>query len=612
MSQPPPPDDAKPPADARPGDTWSLDAPTGPSAGRVPAVPPPAGEGPLPWVQAELTDAAGPPPTPPRRGLKVAGIALAALLIVTGSAGAAAFLMLRGSGEVILDMVPADADVVVTAYLDPAASQKVNLLRMASKVPDLGDQEHLRDQLNKGLDQLLADVGMNHEELAWVGSELGLYAEVHGPNDVTYAVLIAAADEDAARAFLQRYRQASEQRLGVTYHTVDHDGIEVTVPARSPSGEAAFALVDGVTVIGSDEAAVDAAIDTAHGGPTIADDPGYQRVVGALPEAKLGVAFVDAAHLADTFADQLAAAGVTTGITNVSALDGIGVALSAEPDGLALDTVMMYDDAKLTDGQRATLSAPDHPNPLLESIPGDALGMYAVEHLDSSIQDSIEQITRTTPWAAQQLDDLGVTASGGLLSQLTGDVAVESTTQSGAVPFGGALLVGTNDPSATGRWLDRTLQQLPLGPSKVVQKPNGDYTVVQEPTTWATERYGGVTITFASIEPDMQISYAVVGNVAVVATSPVQIEKIIDLKAGSSISSDPGFTSATANVPTSDGVLYLDVQAIADAVRGQLQPGEAASFDDAVGKNLAPIEAVVAGSENGPDEQRARLLIRIP
>src|SRR6058998_1240584 len=119
MSQPPPPSDASPPpSDARPGDTWSLDAPTGStSAGRDQTVPPPPpSEGPLPVIQAELTDPGGaPPPTSSRRGLKVAGIALAALLVVAGSAGAAAFLMLRGSGEVILDKVPAGADVVVTA-----------------------------------------------------------------------------------------------------------------------------------------------------------------------------------------------------------------------------------------------------------------------------------------------------------------------------------------------------------------------------------------------------------------------------------------------------------------------------------------------------------------
>ena len=115
------------------------------------------------------------------------------------------------------------------------------------------------------------------------------------------------------------------------------------------------------------------------------------------------------------------------------------------------------------------------------------------------------------------------------------------------------------------------------------------------------------------MQPDLQLAYAVVGDVAIVATSPAQIERVIDTKgSGSSITSDPGFTSATQNVPTSDGVLYLDVAAIVDAVRQQLPPQVRAEFDDQAGKDLAPIEAVVAGSENSADEQRMRLLVRIP
>jgi Protein of unknown function (DUF3352) len=610
MSQPPPPEDASPsPADAQPGDTWSLDAPSAPPPARG-AMPVPPAEHSLPVVQAELTDVGAPPPGPPRRrGLKVLGIALATLLIVVGAAGAAAFLMLRGSGEVILDKVPAQADVVVTAYLDPAASQKVNLLRMASKFPALGDEAHLRDQLNQALDQLVSDVGMDHEDLAWVGSELGLYVEVRGANDVSYAVLIAADDPDAAKAFIERYRQGQEQRFGVTYHTVDHDGVEVAVPSGDPSGQAAVALFDGVVVLGSTEAAVDAAIDTAHGGSTIADDPGFQRVTAALPDAKLGMAFVDAAHLADAFGDQLAAAGVTTGVTSISALDGIGVALSAQPDGLAMDTVMMYDDEELTDSQRATLSAPDHANPLLDVVPADVLGMYAVEHLDMSIQDSIEQITRTTPEAADQLDQMGVTGPDGLLSQLTGDVAVEGSAQGGTIPYGGALLVGTNDPGATSSWLDHALRQLPLGRSSYEPTKDGGFRIVQHPVKWATVERGDATITYAS-GAQLPFAYTVVGDVAVVATSPEQIEAILDARSsGSTISSDPGFTSAIATVPTSDGVLYVDVPAIVDSVRGQLPPDE---LDPQVIANLAPIEAVVAGSENSADEQRMRLLVRIP
>jgi hypothetical protein len=132
---------------------------------------------------------------------------------------------------------------------------------------------------------------------------------------------------------------------------------------------------------------------------------------------------------------------------------------------------------------------------------------------------------------------------------------------------------------------------------------------VQRPAKWQTIDRAGATITYAS-GSDVPLAYTVVGDVAVVATSPEQIEAILDARSsGAVISSDPGFVSATANVPTSDGVLYVDVPALVESVRGQLPPD---ALDPQVLANLAPIEAVVAGSENGPDEQRARLLIRIP
>jgi hypothetical protein len=109
------------------------------------------------------------------------------------------------------------------------------------------------------------------------------------------------------------------------------------------------------------------------------------------------------------------------------------------------------------------------------------------------------------------------------------------------------------------------------------------------------------------------VAYAVIGDVAVLGSSRSQVEYVIDVQAGrGSDLRGPRFTSATASVPTDDGVLYLDVPAIVAVVRGQLPPAEAASFDNQVGEALKPIEAVVAGTENEPDLQRTRLFIRIP
>jgi hypothetical protein len=602
--QPPTDDVTGPPEDARPGDTWSLDPP--PRADSSFAAPP---EGALPISMAEVTEGGEAPSAAPRRGLKIAGIALAAVLVLAGAAGAAGFMLLRGSGEAILDKIPASADVVMTANLDPAASQKMNLLRMASKFPALAGQDGIQQRLNETLDDLLRDVGMTHDDVRWVGSEVGLYVDVTSAQETSYAALIATDDEDAAAASLQKFRAGLESQ-GASFHVSDHDGVEITVSA-SPE-HPSFAIVDGVVVLGSDEGAVSAVIDTAHGGSAIADDPAFQRVSGALPQSRLGIAFVNTGQLLGTFGDVLGAAGLTTGVTSLDALDGAGISVSAEPDGLALDTVMMYDDAKLSDVQRRTLSAADHPNRLIDLIPDDALGMYAVEHLDAAITDQVDRISSSDPQADEEFKRLGLTGPGGLLSQLTGDVAAAASPEAGPVPVGGVLMFGTMDPDATSKWLDTTLQSLPLGAGGASCSFEGTCRVSRESVRWVTEEYSGIPVTYAS-DAALPVAYAVIGDVAVLGSSRSQVEYVIDVqRGGGAISGDPRFTSATASVPTDDGVLYLDVPAIVAVVRGQFPPAEAASFDNQVGEALKPIEAVVAGTKNEPDLQRTRLFIRIP
>jgi len=602
--QPPTDDVTGPPEDARPGDTWSLDP--HPRAGSTFPTP---SEGALPISMAEVTEGGGAQPAAPRRGLKIAGIALATVLVLAGAAGAAGFMLLRGSGEAILDKIPASADIVVTANLDPAAGQKMNLLRTASKFPALGGQDGLQQRLNETLDDLLREVGMTHEDVRWVGSEVGLYVDVKSAQETSYAALIATDDEDAAAASLQKVRAGLESQ-GASFHVSDHEGVEITV-STTPE-HPSFAIVDGVVVLGSDEGAVSAVIDTAHGEAAIADDPAFQRVSGALPQSRLGIAFVNTGQLLGTFGDVVGAAGLTTGVTSLDALDGAGISVSAESDGLVLDTVMMYDDAKLSDVQRRTLSAADHPNQLIGLIPGDALGMYEVEHLDAAITDQVDRISSSDPHADEEFKRLGLTGPGGLLSQLTGDVAAAASPEAGPIPVGGVLMFGTKDPDATSKWLDTTLQSLPLGAGGASCSFEGTCQVTRETVGWATEEHSGIQVTYAS-GAALPVAYAVIGDVAVLGSSRSQVEHVIDVQRGEgAISGDPRFTSATASVPTDDGVLYLDVPAIVAVVRGEFPPAEAASFDNQVGEALKPIEAVVAGTKNEPDLQRTRLFIRIP
>src|SRR5947199_178068 len=145
---------------------------------------------------------------------------------------------------------------------------------------------------------------------------------------------------------------------------------------------------------------------------------------------------------------------------------------------------------KVRSRRSSTPRTADRPNELIELVPDDALGMYAVEHLDAAIADQVGRIAASDPQADQELKRLSVTGPAGLLSQLTGDVAAAASPEQGTIPVGGVLMVGTNDPAATSKWLDDTLQTLPLGATAASCSSNGGCRSTHEATRWATESHG--------------------------------------------------------------------------------------------------------------------------
>jgi hypothetical protein len=130
------------------------------------------------------------------------------------------------------------------------------------------------------------------------------------------------------------------------------------------------------------------------------------------------------------------------------------------------------------------------------------------------------------------------------------------------------------------------------------------------------EEYHGVTISSFDIpalrSTGFQPAYAVVDGAGVIATAPEEIHRLIDTQAsGKDVRTTPVFTSATAKVPTVEGVFFLDVQAIAATVRENLPPSDQATYDQDVAPNLAPITAFVIGSESDEQHQTVRMFLQI-
>ncbi len=169
----------------------------------APAPPPGLADGPPPPPVPPAGD--GPPPGSRPRGRRVLIAVVAAAVVVLGAGAATAFFLMRGSSEQLVGLVPAEADVFATVYLDPSAGQKVNLLSLAEQFPDLGDEEDVSRQVDDLLDEALSDAGLTHEDvMPWLGSQLGVSVEIAEDGTPHAAALIATTDPDASRDAIEK------------------------------------------------------------------------------------------------------------------------------------------------------------------------------------------------------------------------------------------------------------------------------------------------------------------------------------------------------------------------------------------------------------------------
>jgi hypothetical protein len=575
-SLPPPPDEG---ADAP---TPSAETPTVPAQPATPDAMRPA----VPTEGGAVTS------KPRSKSVTIALLVGAAVLVLGVVGAAAAYFMLRGAPEAVLDKVPSGADAVIVAHLDPAASQKMNLFRMASKFPDLGSEQDLTQQLNSTLDDALSGSGLTHADLSWVGGEAGAYVTVNGAAP-EYAVLIASDDDGAASAALQKYRDAS----GVTYTQTTVDGVAVWTTSATDDPE--MAVVDGTVVLASDQHAMQAVIQTDHGASSIQDDQTFTTVMDQLPADNLGFAYVNLQAL--TSLANLVPGGMGGLDSQFAAYQAAAYSISAESDGLAIDGATTTDPSELTDAQRATLGS--GPNPLLAITPANAYAVLATSGIGKALSDSVTQFAQLGPGPARTIERLGLIGPDGVLQHLTGDVGFQVGPGSGLFPVGGTVMIGVDDAGAVQSWLDTHLPVL-LARTGVPGLST---------RTLKTEDYNGVKITYSAV-PTTPVAWGVVNGALVIGLSPNAVEQAVDLSQGNgpSITSNSAFSSATEGLPGTQMLLYVDVNGILTAVQGILPNDAYQQFLEQGGKNLQPIKAVVGGGANTETVQTYRLFIEIP
>jgi hypothetical protein len=603
--------DPRPPE--RPASEWEPSPPPPALGADVPPPPPaspPSGPG--------TPDAPSPSG---HRGRRLLVMVAATLIVLGGGVAAAAFFVMRGSNAELLELVPASSEVVVTASLDPSAGQKMNLLALAHRFPALGDDQDLRRQVNRALDEALESSGLSHDDvLPWLGSEVAIVVDF-SPNDdvVTTSALLASTDDGAAEGALDKAMTAS---LGAG-QTRDYRGVTMHLFGSGPSSMG-YAIVDHVVVISNHEVGLTRVIDVSEGTtPNLVDDPDFVDTISTLPEDKLGLVYVNPTELVSRALSDSglgAAVGSAPGLDSVRALRSIGITLSAQPEGLAFDLTVRLDPSKLDPATREALDEPVHENATLSLVPANSYAVATQQGLDANLKQVLDQAL-STPEGERLRQRLGIDDA---LSALTGDTTFEIGPGSGATPVGGALVLGVDDPAAVQHTLDgladlalASQQRAHVSSPFPVQGGRSRQQMTQlrplkpgpgPEVAWRTTTYQGTTIRYL-VDPSLSGSgflpaYAVLDEAALIASSPAEIRKLIDVKGGEpSITSTSAYTRALARVPSGSSSLYVDVEGIVSQFASALPPD--------VEANLEPIKTVVTGGTNSSSRVTARLFIEI-
>jgi hypothetical protein len=550
------------------------------------------------------------PPAPRVRTLRKALIIAVALVVTFAiAAGAFVFVALKGTSDVIDQMVPANSTVYFTAYLDPAAKQKLNLRGLIKRFPAIATSEDLNRRIREALDQALEEDGLKSTDvLPWIGTQIAVVVRYEGDKELT-AVLVATKDDVAAKAALAKIRKGPNGSAD-TWAEQGHGGTTVSVGSSQGQPEFAYAFVDHVAIVATDPAVINDVIDTSDGKTaSLTDSADFAKAVGLLPKERLGLLYVNLKPLIEKLKQEFIS-NATLDLTQLSssfgqldAFTGMGAALSAQPNGVAFDLTLALDPSKLSEDQRAAQALPAHQNPVLAFTPADAYSVIAGTGFRETMKSALTEMAKDESFP--ELDqELGLTK---MVDHLTGDYGVVVSPGSDIFVADAALMVGTDDEAGMQGFLDKAT-------TKAGNSLQNDFGGPQ--ATWERTSHNGVTITHlapsSASDFGFDPAYAVSGGMAILGSSVDEVMAILDAKAGgANVTTSANFAAALPGASANSGMLYVNIEGIVSAYRDTLSPEDQASFDADGAPNLAPLKAFTFVTTNSPDRVSIRFFLLV-
>jgi hypothetical protein len=313
-------------------------------------------------------------------------------------------------------------------------------------------------------------------------------------------------------------------------------------------------VVGGFLAIGR-ESGVRDVIDAqsgATGTGSLADDPDAEAARDALPDQRLADAYLSPDGIARLVDNPRGPLATLDAVVDPTASEGVAAAIVASDQGidLAIRSVLDAERAKAQPGFFAAF--PEFEPTLAGSLPVDSLAYVGIGDPEHTLVSLLEQASADQPGIAAGVSDLvkrvrelgKVDLQTELLPSLGGEAAfalepsAQAAGEGGALPgaFGGPYLefLGSDiDAERAGRAL-ASLQ----APIADALSPTGG----QAPT-FSERKVGGVTSHSVRLSPTVNLTYAIVESVLVVATDPLAVERYVDGEGG--LSEAESFSRAT-------------------------------------------------------------------
>jgi len=541
----------------------------------------------------------------------------AGAVLALGLVSAAAVLILAKQTSSIEKMVPASADVIAVANLDPSVAQKVNLLRAVHSFPDYKTDKAIADKL----DLALKDSGFTFSSdiQPWLGSQIAFSAQLNlvKTENSPSAFYAVSRDDAKAQAMLAKLRASTwGKKFQWKDETYNGFAISLATPTDKSQKALAYSFVDHVVVVATASAMIHEIIDAEQGrAARLVDSSDYKATLAALPLDRLGYLYVNGKALVAGVKKQMATTPAFSlalkNLNDVDALQGIGATLSANGDGILADVLVKVDQSKLSPATRDAFAHAGKADVLVKWIPKASDGFLAITGLNQTIQAALDQSGNQAA-IKSSTDIAGLTGPGGVLPHLTGDAGLEVELGSEGIPAG-AILLGTDDARSMNAFFARILaladgaavSNFGSSPLRAARVTTTTYRGVVI-TSWASPALAGLGA--SALSP----SYAVLDGMGILASTPAEVKAIIDThKDGASIASDPTYKSAsTGSLASPSGIIYLDIAKLVDAIRkSPLGTQAGLGSGSALSANVGPVKAVILTAASQADRATERFFV---